>query len=233
MYAGAGEHRSGRTGRATGTSRCGPRPRTWTQPGRYIWGMPYDADATRARIFEAAVAEFAAVGIGGARVERIAQRAKANKSLIYRYFTSKDRLFAAVLMRELTALAEAVSVDPNRVVDYVGELFDYHVSHPQVIRLMVAEGFHYGTADLPDQEARTAYYQGKVGAVGQAQRAGDADAGLAPDHLALILVGLVGWYFGAPQISRMMLDRDPLDPKVLAAHRAALIEAARRIVQPR
>jgi AcrR family transcriptional regulator len=195
--------------------------------------MPYDADATRARIFAAAVAEFASVGIGGARVERIAERAQANKSLIYRYFVSKDRLFAAVLMHELAALADAVAVDPERVVEYVGELFDYHVAHPRVIRLMVAEGFHYGTVDVRDQQARTDYYQGKVAAVGQAQRAGAVDRGIGAEHLTLMLVGLVGWYFAAPQISRMILDRDPLDSEALAAHRAALIEAARRIVQPR
>ncbi|GAA2534753.1 TetR family transcriptional regulator [Winogradskya humida] len=190
--------------------------------------MPYDADATRARIFAAAAEEFAAAGIGGARIERIAERAQANKSLIYRYFTSKEKLFAAVLMGELAALAESVTLDPGRIVEYIGELFDYHVTHPRVIRLMVAEGFHYGTADVPDQPARTAYYQGKVAAV---QRA-EADPALAPQNLTLILVGLVGWFFAAPQISRMILDREPLDPAVLATHRAALLEAARRLVKP-
>lgn len=187
--------------------------------------MPYDADATRARIFAAAAEEFAAAGIGGARIERIAERAQANKSLIYRYYTSKENLFAAVLMGELAALAESVTLDPGRVVDYVGELFDYHVTHPRVIRLMVAEGFHYGTADVPDQRARTAYYQGKVTAVREAA----ADPVLAPQNLTLILVGMVGWFFAAPQISRMILDGEPLDPAVLATHRAALLEAARRL----
>ncbi|MFI9081505.1 TetR family transcriptional regulator [Streptomyces sioyaensis] len=195
--------------------------------------MPYDAEATRARIFHAAVAEFAAVGIGGARMERIAERAHANKSLIYRYFGSKEKLFAAVLMTELQQLADAVAIDPDRVAQYVGELFDYHVSHPEVIRLMMAEGFHYGTADVPDQRARGAYYQGKAEAVRRAQARGKADSSLDARSLVLALLGLVGWYFAAPQISRMVLDDDPHDPAVLAAHREALVEAARRIVHPR
>ena len=52
-----------------------------------------DAEATKARIFEAATAEFAAHGIAGARVDRIAQNAKANKQLIYAYFGDKQKLF--------------------------------------------------------------------------------------------------------------------------------------------
>ncbi|MEU6375777.1 TetR family transcriptional regulator [Streptomyces sp. NPDC046909] len=192
--------------------------------------MPYDSDATRARIFDAAVAEFAAVGIGGARVERIAERAKANKSLIYRYFGGKEQLFAAVLMSELEQLAASVSIDPDRVSEYVGELFDYHVAHPNLIRLMTAEGFQYGASDVPGQKSRTAYYRSKTQAVRTAQEQGGVDGSLDARSLVLALVGLVGWYFAAPQISRMVMDQDPYDPDVLAAHRSALTEAARRIV---
>ncbi|MFJ3802611.1 TetR family transcriptional regulator [Streptomyces sp. NPDC090088] len=192
--------------------------------------MPYDSDATKARIFDAAVAEFAEVGIGGARMERIAERAQANKSLIYRYFGSKEQLFAVVLMSELRKLAEAVSIDPDRVAEYVGELFDYHVAHPDLIRLMVAEGFRYGASDVPDQQSRTAYYQSKTEAIRAAQELGVVADSLDARSLVLALLGLVGWYFAAPQISRMVMDGDPYDPAVLAAHRAALTEAARRIV---
>jgi hypothetical protein len=42
-----------------------------------------DADATRARILAAAKKEFALSGLGGARVDKIADRAKANKRMIY------------------------------------------------------------------------------------------------------------------------------------------------------
>ena len=37
--------------------------------------------------------EFSAYGIAGARVDRIASAAKANKQAIYAYFGSKDALF--------------------------------------------------------------------------------------------------------------------------------------------
>ncbi|MDN3247398.1 helix-turn-helix domain-containing protein, partial [Streptomyces sp. ZSW22] len=55
-----------------------------------------DPEATKARIFEAAVAEFARHGIAGARIDRIAAEAKANKQLIYAYYGNKAELFASV-----------------------------------------------------------------------------------------------------------------------------------------
>ena len=59
--------------------------------------MPRDADQTRKRILAAATAEFARKGLGGARVDEIAARSKANKRMIYHYFGSKEQLFTAVL----------------------------------------------------------------------------------------------------------------------------------------
>ena len=52
---------------------------------------------TRQKILEAATQEFARYGLGGARVDRIATRAGANKRMLYYYFGDKDELFLAVL----------------------------------------------------------------------------------------------------------------------------------------
>lgn len=49
------------------------------------------------RILAAAQTEFAAHGLSGARVDRIAQAAKVNKAMLYYHFHSKERLYLAVL----------------------------------------------------------------------------------------------------------------------------------------
>ena len=54
---------------------------------------------TRQKILEAATHEFARYGLGGARVDRIAARAGANKRMLYYYFGDKEDLFLAVLGR--------------------------------------------------------------------------------------------------------------------------------------
>ncbi|MBN9552683.1 MAG: TetR/AcrR family transcriptional regulator, partial [Alphaproteobacteria bacterium] len=56
-----------------------------------------DAEATKLRILEAAKSDFAKNGLGGARVDVIAAKAKANKRMIYHYFGSKDNLFQTVI----------------------------------------------------------------------------------------------------------------------------------------
>ena len=67
--------------------------------------MPWDSQDTRRRLLEAAITEFSAYGIAGARVDRIASAAKANKQAIYAYFGSKDALFAAEAIRSTRAPA--------------------------------------------------------------------------------------------------------------------------------
>jgi TetR/AcrR family transcriptional regulator len=55
------------------------------------------ADQTRKRILRAAVQEFSTHGLSGARTDRIAEAAKANKALLYYYFKSKQGLYAAAV----------------------------------------------------------------------------------------------------------------------------------------
>src|SRR3954465_4054968 len=60
-------------------------------------GPQPDADRSQHTILAAARDEFAEHGLGGARMDRIAERAGVNKRLIYYYFEDKDRLCQAVL----------------------------------------------------------------------------------------------------------------------------------------
>lgn len=51
----------------------------------------------RENILQTARLEFAEYGLAGARVDRIAKRAKVNKAMIYYHFRSKERLYQAVI----------------------------------------------------------------------------------------------------------------------------------------
>jgi TetR/AcrR family transcriptional regulator len=55
------------------------------------------ADRTRVTILRAAIREFSAHGLAGARTDAIAESAKVNKALLYYYFKSKRGLYAAAL----------------------------------------------------------------------------------------------------------------------------------------
>ena len=66
-----------------------------------------EADRSQAIILNAARNEFAEHGLGGARVDRIAERAGLNKRLIYYYFDDKEKLFQAVLEQAYLHIREA------------------------------------------------------------------------------------------------------------------------------
>ena len=188
-----------------------------------------NAEATRARLVKAATDEFAAHGIAGARVDRIANAAGANKQLIYAYFGSKEALFDAALTHNCTALMESVPFDPDEIPGYVGRLFDYAVAHPEVYRLVTWAGLERPNA-IAEYEADS--YGTKLAAITDAQRAGTLDATLSPADLLALVIGLAGSWFSASEAVRRFDSKNPWSPNRLAQFRDAAVEAARRIVAP-
>lgn len=55
------------------------------------------AMSSKERIVDAAIAEFAAKGLAGARVDEVARRSGVNKTLLYHHIGNKDQLFTAAL----------------------------------------------------------------------------------------------------------------------------------------
>lgn len=190
--------------------------------------MPSNSsEATRSRIYQAALREFAQYGVAGARVERIAQAARANKQAIYLYFGDKEHLFATVLERSLGELAEAVPVEANDVAGYVDRLFGYHLKHPEVLRLLMWEALEFTDHEVPDEATRARHYGFKAAAIG-AELPSEAVGGLDGRSLLLILTGLVGWPLVVPQVRRMIMG-DGQDS--MQQMRAATAEAAMAVVR--
>jgi AcrR family transcriptional regulator len=110
---------------------------------------PRNADATQKRILEAARQEFAQLGLGGARVDAIAARAKANKRMIYHYFGNKEQLFTAVLdaaytdIRMAERALELEKLDPiEAIVRLVRFTWDYYLKHPEFLTFVNSENLH-------------------------------------------------------------------------------------------
>jgi AcrR family transcriptional regulator len=64
---------------------------------------------TRERLLAAAAAEFAARGFDGAKVDRIAARARINKAMLYYHFRSKAALYREILRQMFATIAAAVT----------------------------------------------------------------------------------------------------------------------------
>ena len=105
-----------------------------------------DPDATRQRILQAAIHEFSLKGHGGARVDAICKRARANPRMIYHYFEDKDGLYVSVLEHVLGDLRrEELKLEVDHIAPLTGmlELFAFiHAhfgAHPELIPLLSGE----------------------------------------------------------------------------------------------
>lgn len=112
-------------------------------------GRARDADRTRAEIIEVAVSEFADQGYAGARVDRIAERTRTTKRMIYYYFGGKEGLYIAVLedvysgIRRTERDLDLADLDPIDAIRRLAELtYDHHVANPEFIRLVSIENTH-------------------------------------------------------------------------------------------
>ncbi len=106
-------------------------------------------DATRKRILAAAKSEYARYGLGGARVDRIAARAKSNKRMLYHYFGNKDALYQHTLedayasFREAEAELHIENDDPATAIRrLVAFTWNYYIEHPEFLSIVNTENLH-------------------------------------------------------------------------------------------
>ena len=193
--------------------------------------MAWNTEETRRRLKEAAVVEFAAEGLAGARMDRIAERAGINKERLYKYFGDKERLFATVLADEMAKIAEAIPPEILTEVDigeYAGRCYDYPVAHPHFARLLQWEALAYGEKPVPDEDARVAHYRRKVAGFERSPRDGAID----PAHLVFLAMAMATWWDAVPQLARMVTGVSEVTPDEHARRRATVVEAARRLAGP-
>lgn len=98
--------------------------------------MPYDSNATRRRLLDAAIEEFSVNGLAGARVQVIADRARANKQAIYGYFGSKEELFVAAYTDRIAQWRASIDFDEYDLPASAGRMFDRYAESPETWRLM-------------------------------------------------------------------------------------------------
>jgi AcrR family transcriptional regulator len=148
--------------------------------------MPRDAEATKQRILQAAIGEFAARGAAGARIDRIATVACANKQLIYAYFGSKQQLFDAAVEDQLERFLREVPFDPSDLPKVAVDAYDFFVAHPELARLGSWHSLEEDQQEHPIPAIAELWRQ-RIRAVRRAQREGSVNATIrAPDLLILV-----------------------------------------------
>ncbi|MES9542935.1 TetR family transcriptional regulator [Actinomadura sp. NPDC000600] len=192
--------------------------------------MGYDAEATRRRIFQAATAEFAARGLAGARIDRIATEARANKQAIYLYFGGKEKLFGAVVRAKMAEIGNATDIDPDGLADSVGRLFDWYREHPELVRLLLWEALETPGQVQGEAERREEFRRKAARFTEHGDDPADPGRTRAVQDLMFTVFGLIAWNFAVPQLRRVILDEED-DAAAFARRRASVMEAARVLAE--
>ncbi len=179
-----------------------------------------DADRTREQILQAAFAEFAANGLEGARVDTIAERAEANKRMIYHYFESKERLFQAVLERayeEIRSREQELDMDGRDPEEAIRELvaftFNYFFERPEFIRLLNNENLydaeHIRTSDVI-LELHSPFVDQLGYVLARGMKSGVFRSDTDPVQLYITIAGLCYFYFSNARTLGTIFRRDLL-----------------------
>ncbi len=206
-----------------------PRPRKASPGARRTArrpARPRNAERTRGEILAAATAQFAAHGLGGARVDEIARSAGVNKALLYHYFGSKQALFVAVLeatyarIRGAEAALQLEQLDPpeamRRLVEFT---WSYFLANPEFITLVNSENLHGAKHLKRSRRVRSLHHPlveriEEILARGQA--AGDFRDGVDAVQLYITIASLGYFYLSNAHTLGTVFERDLLAPAATA-----------------
>ena len=188
-----------------------------------------DPEATRQRILVAALREFSAKGISGARVDAIAARAKVNKRMIYYYFGSKDGLFREILRRRFQERSATLNAGDARGVGGLATRYRTVEADPTYVRLLMWESLQTRPDRPVDEAVRKEFFRNWVELVEAEQRAGRIDAELDAAQLILSEMLLVIGPIAFPQLTRLLTGMSVSDPEFLDARLKSLDALERRL----
>lgn len=193
-----------------------------------------NADRTQQEILRAATEEFSTVGLGGARMERIAALAGVNKRLIYYYFESKELLFLSVLedtyarIRAAEKKLRLENLDPATAVRRLVEFtWQYYLENPEFLTLLNSENLHKARhlqRSSRIQEMNSPLVQLLRDVVERGQRAELFREGVDPVQLYISIASLCYFYLSNNATLSTIFGRDLLAPTALSERLSHMTE---------
>lgn len=181
-----------------------------------------DPEATREAILTAATEEFAGHGLGGARVDRIAERAGINKRMLYYYFGQKEDLFLAVLERAYEKIRgeeqklNLTQVEPAEAIRrLIAFTWNYYLENPSFPILLNSENLHRARHLKQSARVRTLHspFVATIGEVlERGVKSGLFRAGVDPIQLYISIAGISYFYLSNNHTLSTIFDRDLMAP---------------------
>jgi AcrR family transcriptional regulator len=195
-----------------------------------------NAEHSRRAILEAAMREFAELGVDGARTDSIARSAGVNKALLYYYFRSKEALYGAVLDDVFSARFQGLKrildsdLDPGeKILRFARQHFDYvsgQDCYPRLVQYEMMRASRSASKHLP--RLVESFFAPLLREVTTIIRLGIAELQfrpVEPGHLVLSIVGInVFHVLSAPVRKVMNQTKEQHISDSLAERRAAILD---------
>jgi AcrR family transcriptional regulator len=198
-----------------------------------------DPEATRKRILAAAKHEYARYGLDGARVDRIAMRAKSNKRMLYHYFGNKDALYQHTLEDAYAAFREAeaeLHIEKDDPVTALRRLvaftWNYYLDHPEFLTLINTENLHkavYLKKSRRMNELSKTFIQRMESLLRRGSDAGVFRSNLDPIQMLITIAALGYHYLNNRHTGAIVYQRDMMTPEALKSRLEFNMQAALHI----
>lgn len=197
-----------------------------------------DADQTQAAIVEAAVTEFAAKGLAGARVDAIAKLTATSKHMIYYYFGSKEGLYRAALEHAYSKFRmaeEAIDYEQMSAVAalsaFIGQSFDFHFASPEYIRIIMGENINNGDhmAEVYGLERRRGVLESMAAIIERGVASGQFRSDIDMLQLHMTISSMCFYYVSNRHTFGHIFNVDLASPEQAGKRRAEVIDNVLRI----
>src|ERR1700757_2811234 len=193
----------------------------------------------RIRILEAAKQEFAAHGIAGARVDRIAASAGANKRMLYYHVGNKDDLYLTVLeaayekIRAEERGLDLEHLDPPKAIERLIDFtWNYFIRNPEFLALLNTENLaraRHLKRSIKVKSMHSPFVEMIRTVVDRGVQSGDFRVAVDPVQLYISIAALAFFYLSnsatlSVVFGRNLLSQDAKDERL--DHMVGLVLAA-------
>jgi TetR/AcrR family transcriptional regulator len=188
----------------------------------------------KARIFSAAVEEFAQHGLAGSRTETIAKAAGVNIALVYYYFDSKEKLYAAVLEEmfsrwhdALMAPLRSAGTPKEKFMSYVEAYFDHaaeSVWKPRLVQQELMHPTHSAAMRKMLQKYARPVYMEAAKVVREGIASGSFRKGIDVENFIYSVGPMVAHYFSHCSALTEISGKDVMSAECVKARRIAVLD---------
>jgi TetR/AcrR family transcriptional regulator len=170
-------------------------------------------DRTREQILAAALAEFSAKGLAGARVDLIARRARVNKRMLYYCFGNKQELYREILRRKFGERAGFVDSIPPNLGGALLHIYQSGGADLDFVRLMEWEAIDPGKGPLIAEAERRALFEKTIALLRVVQVNGGLPKEVNLTQLLISMIALAVFPLAMPQMIHLISGMKPTDPR--------------------